>query len=95
MYTLGNRFARAREVQEVRDHNTILENQVADLTARLWEIERQNIADRESRLKERELVLEREREAKRKFTETELENAVLRGQLAVLERVLAKVPGES
>lgn len=43
-------------------------------------------------MKDRDLVLERERVAKRKFTETELENTVWRGQLAVLERVLAKGP---
>lgn len=81
MYTLGNRFASAREVKEVRDRNTELEDQVANLTARLCDIEKQHIACRESRL-----------EAQRKFSETELENAVLRGQLAVLERVLAKGP---
>lgn len=88
MYTLGNRFASAREVKELRDRNTKLENDVADLAARLSEIERQCISEREDDLKERELILAREREAQRKFSETERENPVLRGQLAVLERVL-------
>lgn len=36
--------------------------------------------------------LETEREAQRKFTKPELETAVLQGQLAILERVLAKGP---
>lgn len=92
MYTLGNRFASAREVKEVRDRNTRLETQLADLTARVLEIERQRLEDGESRLKEQELVLQREQEAKRKFTEMELENAGLKGQLAMLERVLAEGP---
>lgn len=38
------------------------------------------------------MVLQREQEAKRKFTEMELENAGLKGQLAMLERVLAEGP---
>lgn len=81
------RCASAREGREVRDRNTKLENEVADLTARLSAFESQWIGDAESDLQERELVSERERVAQRKFSETELENAGFRGQLAVLERV--------
>lgn len=69
-----------------------MEKQIVDLTDRLCEIETQSLASRENWLKDRGLVLERERVAKRKFTETELENTVWRGQLAVLERVLGKGP---
>lgn len=94
MYRLPNRFASAREVNDVRHRNTTLELQVANLTSRLSELERKYTADRERDLKEKDLLLRRAEEAEHQLAEAVLENSVFRGQVTVLKQVVVGQGGQ-